>query len=1430
MAAGSAFAAHLEAALASVDALPEPVRWALTTLHAVARDVAPNGPLPLPEPPDSAADVAAAVATLSNVCASRLRGEDFAVAAVECFTDAWVSRKPNVPRCANPSCKRCEADAALSLLAVVQHFDADASTPAAGSRYVGKTVAELAAQGLPMHTLSPSLLGRFFEMARCHRYLHLRTDRGRVSNEQEQRDRDGGDAALEPLSRGASVLRKGLMWEARLNEHIQQADEAGNKPLCPKELYGADIGAAPAQRMRFLDLTLAPYSACTCDFKRAGLGQRDESGRERQHRNCPFNAALLEASLDALYGACDGDEDEALVLYQAKFKVPDEAYTSSSGTIDKSQVSFSNFQPDYLVVTRVNGERTLVVVDAKSSGRVKQAHRVQVAFYCLMLSRFLRTEALRRDPRKPHALGVIARHGAVWRPPGPGAAADAPCSAPESFQVTDLVAELERLIYHKLAGSHNHRAVLSQTAYEKARDGRQRGEVCAGQSWTLQPSCAGCDFLQACRAEAASSTEPARRLRGVSSAAADAALSALGDIEDTSVGLLRGDVARLYNALDAERNPLLSKKLADLQFGSAGARAIGGALAVPYDAGGLTLDATPRFGAAADAAAEAAGVGSLCASPKLLAAATGRAIVHAGAISLSFPCPPDANKAPDWGIFVALSTEPITGELAGFCVQVMRLDSGTRGAADFAARPPVVAMLDRAAFDAEGEVAEKLARETLVTKLVRELALAFGALERQNVCVYVLEPWERTTLLAALASVAMQPSAAEAALGVTAQRVLLAVLDGRALESTNGSTAQSIEEALAADLPHLCTLQTEVGRLMELPAPGFATLEDAAAHVAPRGAGPYGTFGATRLALELLLGGDAAGDIAAAAAAAAAVGSTPAPGVDTEPFAVEALRCAARAAGPDSLYRDWSARFVGGVPRAEVLLARRCRLGALLLAGLRGALADAAAALQPPGAAYFAPNGAPTMSAQQDGAFSSALVRQSMLFKRVEQAGSAASMREERAAPLARRVAKGSAVVVTVLAMNTKVTGKTREGMDAEMSVECQPRTVAEAAQAEKLLTKSDYTALLLAPNSRAGQLSALRFPDVALAEEGIAAGFTWTKLGYKNTDAGMLLRNSLLLGFAAIADKTVRETLEAASEAAPPLNALPPPVRTKLRVPLRYRDELLTALSEADLQPGARLVVFQRFTDVTSREVASAARFAVDSADPADSDWLSKLMPGTELVLHPRCSASGKVAHVATLVKLPDGDMPLLDVMVTNPEAADATEPELKRVAVGDIYCKFSLFRTLLAEAGPDDAPPGVYPDGAADGPPSGAAACTTPAGRWTFPDHDLLPCTLDVATATHIALARPTASQAKAFRQAATHRLSTIWGPPGSGARPASCAWLLACALTQAPRSLRCSRQDALGDGHAGDAAEAALGCENPLPRGYHGAVVGRHRSARQ
>jgi hypothetical protein len=569
-------------------------------------------------------------------------GLEFALAAVDGFQSGWASASGRVC-CVSPV---CDAQWALSLRATAEHFlaaEARALLPGA-AREAGLSPQQLAERKLPLHTLSPSLLGRFVELGRCRRYIHLRSDRGRTAGADEASLRSGVESALERVSFASALMAKGLAWEARLNALLTDKAHPEEAARCLRPLLGDD--APPLSRAPvFRDLAAEAFrAACNCSRHRLGrfTCALEEGGRELPHdSNCGFDEQLLRSSLDALLSCSAPAQGEVLILYQAKFKVTDYSHPRPGGAaVDSDVLSFSKYQTDYLVVTNNGGQRRVVVVDAKASARVKQSHRVQVAFYCSFIGRLMRAEALRRaqgdEFRALPSPGVVAPFGAVWRPPPAGS----PVGPPDTFGTAELMGEVESLIFDELAGS------LTRDKYQEAYMARRAGArtLCAGQNWRLAHSCAGCDFEEECRAEAGASSDLGLRLAGLTPSAAKALRGVCaGDVADIEGG--GGELGALVQTFSLG-NPRLAAWLRELPRDGRSERLLSSALKLRYDESGLRLAASAPAGAPA----------RLSASPRLEAIQRDAAVVRYGALCASLPCRP-AGDEPEWGVFITLLTE-----------------------------------------------------------------------------------------------------------------------------------------------------------------------------------------------------------------------------------------------------------------------------------------------------------------------------------------------------------------------------------------------------------------------------------------------------------------------------------------------------------------------------------------------------------------------------------------------------------------------------------------------------------------------------------------------------------------------------------------------------------------------------------------------------
>ena len=1354
---------HSRLAAASHPALPEPVVWALRVVMDIGALVEESCALGQLEPGDTDDDLHTALGMLATLCSDRMHGLQFSLAALQSLADAWLHGYQQM-RCLSPECGAPSWP--LSLRATVQHYlENEAASPAQPLLHPGLALTQLATKRLPLYTLSPSLLGRFYELGQCQRFLHLRSDRGRQSAPEEQRERDGAEACLETLSLGSAMLAKGLRWEAVLNTSALHPQTGTYARRCPPGLRGTDPAPPGDEQLRFVDLAEVAYMACTCDCRAppAGIGRKNERGRERLHaRDCPFNEVLLRESAAALFDATRPQPGGYDILYQAKFEVPEELYTyKAAGGAHGEQrlpfptagaihaVRFAKFQPDYLAVLRVAGTRVLVVIDAKASGKVKQSHQVQVAFYSWMLRRMLALEEQRRG-LPSGSLGTVASHGAVWRPPESQGGE----SVPEIFSVCDLEEDLEVLL-QKLVTT-----TLTLESHQAAQAGRHRGQLCLGQPWRLQHSCQGCDFEPSCRAEA--EADPMQHLpRG------DALLELLRQQaacgQPSSAALT--DELRAALAVTPQRpsqstppeidiSPMQAWLLRVPPHGTVG-RLLSGVLGLTHAPDGQLAVRPPR------------GWASL--SPVMQAGDTHALVVAPQAIAPGLPCPPPPGAGcSEWAILVTLALDPASQEVYAWAVHDVNLPPAHGCASEAQQRAGVAGpatccapkgLYDPSPLASSTDVNERL---QMAPALLSCLYHAFNRCTGKRACMYVLEAGEKGALLSLLAA------AASGALGVSddnvlrwAEAVLFYLLDGRIIEAQHTQMRADSGERerllLEADAPRLCCLSTEAYSLLYLPVPGFSTLNTLTACLAPSGALPWAPdSSAGGPSPRALSAEDGSLDEARSAAATFLLGIQPGSpdNVPTGIAPAEALRRATEDVGTDAVFRDWSAVLVAGEPRVCTLMARRTRLALLLLTGLRRELLLAsrlvARGSENLGIGWFCPSPAPLCTPQSvaRGPVSSTIAASTALFKWMEQRLSALHTREERALPLAVRVAKGKACAFTVTSFAAGRDGK----------VECAASTKVEASQqhAVMALLRDKYGSFLVAPTTRRGLLDSLRFPDSVLCEHTVGRGATlWDGLC---GGPGKELAAGLQLG-------QVTHVSGVAPDSADP-NTL----TFKLAVQLESKAGVaLTALNSSHLQVGCSLVLHNRFCDNTSqRVVRSAHRLPHDAGHVLDG-----LVIGTEvLVGDPESSTGVYCATFLCYAKPPEGQ----GIQPGLPRGAPASwvtwdpapgfdlkpgsrawgwvqvvvsdgrghSPDLVHLPVQHLLSRHSLYRQLLTAPAPAQQHWAVPPDGL-----------------------QLLPAGLtpEAVVELHRDDVSPTDSQSDVFAAVVQRRLSTVWGPPGTG-----------------------------------------------------------------
>ena len=1360
----SAYASALLAAQAATPALPEPLAWAVLTLaEMVMRNTAGRGDAPAPiDTPD---DLLIAVQMLADMGRHRLPiGAQLAQLAVNAFAEAWLQGKAELPLCAELDADNSDAPRPppFSLRYIVRCFAE--RLPPAEPTAADPPPPLPPPDGVPVFTLAPSLLGRYRQLGSCNRMLHAKTE---FSKRHNVGDGGGGGrraartaTLLKDGSATEAVLQKGMYFEAALTELIGR--EAPPACLAPP------LRPLPkATRVR--DLALEAFRAavnrstgsCAC-----GHTEETRLGadlREKRHANpdCAYSHALLEISKEALLTEVSTPE-EAVCLYQAKFEVPSKLYEACG--VDTDVLRFTNFQPDYVYVLpgEAPGTRELAIVDAKASAHVKVAHRVQVAAYAWALDGLIEEGVQEGRVTAPSRVADV---GAIWRPG---------CAAPDVFALE----EPKRQHVEALKGPLS-KSVLTRAAYALAYEQslKEPSSLAYGQDWQLRSSCASCEFLTQCRKEAVNPRKLAS-VPGMGPAAVTALreLAELGDIEDVPA-------QRLADWLRESGTPAVVKAATKEPKMR---RAVAALAALAPAALADALPEAPLHERVQRAAQSDSS--SACAfSPRLAAALEDRVRVRPGSICTALPAPQPAGGKLEDIVCVSLLSDPTTGEAYAWAVQTFTVQPG-QSLLCGSALAPAVAVVPRKQFDAAAAYApppppdelERLAKDAaaeassssdgitlsrglaLRRGLVAELHAALCGPDTRLACAVMLDGGERAAVLRMLFDVATSGLAAEADLRVPAQCCLFACLDARLLAAENAVGMDALAEQAGgvwsnnpadgwprfrqihkSDSPSMAALLPALPTLLELPALGFFTLADVARHVA-----------AAAPALQALPGGaiDALRDFIL--------------GPEAELGRSDSLEATVAALDGDAAYRDWGARAVGGEFRVAELVARRCRLAAATLDGLR-ALLDAAGG--PSGAANFLPLSAAVRGAAlQVQPFDSAACARSALFKCMELRAGGAANRAERARPLAARLRKDKTLLVRV----TQAPVMRSDGCTITVQLVPELAGGAPDSTAEKLLGDLKFKQWLLVPLTRDGLLSTLRFPESALAHVG---GYIGRNLWDAFPPEERRLRASLHLGALGSSDLTPGQA----------------PGALNLRLTLGPKDGgRYSALNpSSDCAAGTQLLLCLRETDTLGPRVATYARAMVDCPRGGPAAWLHSLMPNNEIIVSDVTLRSGARLGdcVALFMEWDAHDRKFAKVQVTASSTVCMKEAVEVRVPESHICHKFSLYRTLFDPG----AERGVML-------PPFDPAVISPAGAWacgldckllkpmvSHPAADPLVAVL----ATYARQSTPTASQRESFERVVRHRLSAVWGPPGAGKTHFSAGMLLAlfAAYTEAKVPLR-------------------------------------------
>ena len=292
--------------------------------------------------------------------------------------------------------------------------------------------------------VSASMLGHYFDLNQCDRWLH-RTARMR-------------------RAQSATTFLPSLQL-ARTNRGIEF-----EKILCERlHKEGIRLGDSQSPKIRFLP---------ECEFNNLKDTERNNVGlfvdlEKKARDECPCagckngekcsNIGLTQTVVSRRELVNGGSVPT--IFYQFMLTPASELLPA---------VTLSRACLDFLLVVPVGEKVECTVIDAKATYRVKLGAKVQVAFYSLALSRALQSIVLRKDREKGKLLPLcMSGKGGVWLP-------ESEMYIP--FQLSELEIKLGKVLKEYIP------RVLSDNSCQK--------------DWELTKSCLGCDFVNECRQEA----------------------------------------------------------------------------------------------------------------------------------------------------------------------------------------------------------------------------------------------------------------------------------------------------------------------------------------------------------------------------------------------------------------------------------------------------------------------------------------------------------------------------------------------------------------------------------------------------------------------------------------------------------------------------------------------------------------------------------------------------------------------------------------------------------------------------------------------------------------------------------------------------------------------------------------------------------------
>jgi len=250
-------------------------------------------------------------------------------------------------------------------------------------------------------------------------------------------DRDVSEAAA-ALSMVSLVSGRGTDHERWLNKQLEDVGVA-----C-EGWFGSEVASEAPKKFKLVDV--------------------EQLARQRHGKfEDAYDALSLELLRDAPVGTA---------LYQPALNVKligERRVYAALGLLDafdRGDVSLSRALVDYVLVVRDAGRRSLVVIDAKASIRVKLEHQIQVTMYTMLI-----------DVAEPG----VCRVGGVWLPAK---------ASPQIFEVGGLQKKVRELLATEVTD------LLTADAHARDFDTDT-------DDWVLRGSCETCNFRASCEKQAA---------------------------------------------------------------------------------------------------------------------------------------------------------------------------------------------------------------------------------------------------------------------------------------------------------------------------------------------------------------------------------------------------------------------------------------------------------------------------------------------------------------------------------------------------------------------------------------------------------------------------------------------------------------------------------------------------------------------------------------------------------------------------------------------------------------------------------------------------------------------------------------------------------------------------------------------------------------